>query len=441
MQPNWKNRTLFKGDNIDILRGMNSGTVHLIATDPPFNKGRDFHATPDSLAAGASFQDRWSWDKDVHEEWTDKIQNDWPKVWNAIQGARQSYSGSMGAFLCFMATRLIEMRRILREDGSIYLHCDPTASHYFKELMDSIFGWKNFRNEIVWHYKNASRGKRQLAKSHDIILWYSMSGDYTFNRDAILVPFESGMTEWRYARGGQKGKEAPKGKTPDDVIELPALNTMSKERTGYPTQKPLELYRRIIKASSNEGDIVLDPFCGCATTCVAAEGLGRHWAGVDFWTRAETVLLKRMEQEGLYSERKRKGEQISFVYGDFHLVQEAPKRTDGGSDDAAPHFELEMQTQTKPLMSRAKMMAFLIEKEGMVCQGCDREFDDPRYLELDHKTPRSDGGSNDVENRVLLCGPCNRPKSNTLTLSGLRWENKKQGFMVREQDDKRPRLL
>ena len=148
--PNWGNRTLFHGDNINFLRAMNSESVHLIATDPPFNKGKDFHATPDSLARGASFQDRWSWDRDVHQEWVDQITDDFPKVMNVIEGSRNSYGDDMGAFLCFMAVRLLEMHRILRTDGSIYLHCDPTASHYLKELMDSIFGHKNFLNEIVW---------------------------------------------------------------------------------------------------------------------------------------------------------------------------------------------------------------------------------------------------------------------------------------------------
>ncbi|MCY3767326.1 MAG: DNA methyltransferase [Gemmatimonadetes bacterium] len=138
---------------------MNSESVDLIATDPPFNKGKDFHATPDSLAAGAKFQDRWSWETDVHEEWVDQIKDDYPHVMNVIQGSRSSYGDDMGAFLCFMAVRLISMRRLLKPTGSIYLHCDPTASHYLKELMDAVFGKKNFRNEIVWCYTDPA-GRR-----------------------------------------------------------------------------------------------------------------------------------------------------------------------------------------------------------------------------------------------------------------------------------------
>ena len=117
---NWQNRTLFHGDNLPFLRGMNSNSVHLIATDPPFNKNRDFHATPDSLADGASFQDRWSWERDVHEEWVDQIKDDFPHVMEVINGSRASYGDDMGAFLCFMGVRLLEMKRVLREGGSIY---------------------------------------------------------------------------------------------------------------------------------------------------------------------------------------------------------------------------------------------------------------------------------------------------------------------------------
>ena len=155
---------------------MNSETVDLIATDPPFNKGRDFHATPDSLAKGASFQDRWSWDDDVDGEWVDKLQDDFPNVMNVINGSRNSYGDDMGAFLCFMAVRILEMHRVLKPTGSMYLHCDPTASHYLKELMDSIFGHKNFRNEIIWKRSMGPKGSNHIPKKfgamHDNILFY-----------------------------------------------------------------------------------------------------------------------------------------------------------------------------------------------------------------------------------------------------------------------------
>ena len=181
-EPNWHNRTLFHGDNLPFLRAMNSETVDLIATDPPFNKGRDFHATPDSLAAGAKFQDRWSWEQDVHQEWVDQITDDYPKLMEAIESARYAHSDGMGAFMCFMAVRLLEMHRLLHPAGSIYLHCDPTASHYLKAVMDAIFGYKRFINEIIWCYKSGGASpKRHFSKKHDIILWYTKSKQYSYN--------------------------------------------------------------------------------------------------------------------------------------------------------------------------------------------------------------------------------------------------------------------
>ncbi len=175
-EPNWKNRTLFHGDNLRFLRAMNSESVDLIATDPPFNKNRDFHATPDSLAKGAKFQDRWSWEKDVHEEWVDEIKDDYPRLMEAIESARYAHSDGMGAYMCFMAVRLLAMRRVLKPTGSIYLHCDPTASHYLKAVMDAVFGWKNFQNEIVWCYGSGGASKRHYSRKHDAILFYAAGG-------------------------------------------------------------------------------------------------------------------------------------------------------------------------------------------------------------------------------------------------------------------------
>ncbi len=183
--PNWKNRTLFQRDNLHVMRGMNSETVDLIATDPPFKKGRDFHATPGSLAEGAKFQDRWGWKKDVHESWVDQLKDDHPALHEAIESARYAHSDSMGAYLCFMAVRLVEMHRILKPTGSIYLHCDPTAAHYLKMLMDVIFGHRNFGNQIIWCYKTGGTpGNKggKFASKHDVILFYvKCKGKHLFN--------------------------------------------------------------------------------------------------------------------------------------------------------------------------------------------------------------------------------------------------------------------
>ena len=338
--PNWSNRTLFHGDNLGFLRAMNSESVDLIATDPPFNKGRDFHATPDSLAAGAKFQDRWSWERDVHEEWSDQIRDDYPRLMEAIESARYAHSDGMGAFMCFMAVRLLEMRRVLKPTGSIYLHCDPTASHYLKAVMDAVFGWRNFRNEIVWKRK-AGRGETQNAAirfgvTSDALLFYAKSPATTLNRqyrasnpayiaskftrvddhgrryrlDNLTSPsprpnliyeykgYQPPKNGWAVSRSrmeemdregriyfpSDKSKRLQRirfldelpGETVDTLWDdIAPINSRAQERVGYPTQKPLDLYERMLKTSSNEGDVVCDPFAGCATTLVAAERLGR----------------------------------------------------------------------------------------------------------------------------------------------------------------------
>lgn len=431
---NVENRTLYHGDNLPFLRSLNSESVHLIATDPPFNKNKDFHATPDSLAAGASFQDRWSWERDVHPEWVDQITDDYPKLMEAIESAKYAHSDGMGAFMCFMAVRLLEMRRILKKDGSIYLHCDPTASHYLKAIMDAVFGYKNFRNEIVWCYRQGGRSLKEFAHKHDGILWFSKSKAWVFNPKYIRVPYEGTGGYQTSGKGvtrkdtGKTYKPHPDGKIPEDWWDIPALPPMSKERFGYPTQKPLALYERIIKASSNEEDVILDPFCGCATTLVAAERLNRQWIGADIWDKTHEVVIERLQNQGNIKDNL--FERKSIIY-----TKELPERTDDG-EKAAPNLRVKERVKEppNPYKSRKAMYDFLLTQHGSKCQGCDRKFNDSRYLELDHNTPRSDGGWNHISNRVLLCGPCNKLKSNIYTLAGLRRQNKKNGFMADQNE-------
>ena len=297
---------------------MNSDSVDLIATDPPFNKSRDFHATPDSLAAGASFQDRWSWERDVHEDWVDQITDDYPRLMEAIESARYAHSDGMGAFMCFMAVRLLEIRRVLKPTGSLYLHCDPTASHYLKAGLDAIFGRKQFRNEIIWSYRRWPSKSRNFQTMHDVILFYTISKSNTFNV-IYEPPSESYLKRFK----GKTQVLDPDTKTRKIVVDKPTkglplrdvwdisiLAGSSKERIGYPTQKPLALLDRIIKASSNKGDIVLDPFAGCATTLIAAERIGRQWVGIDIWDNAKDVVLSRLEREGLIEPRSTDGRAI-----------------------------------------------------------------------------------------------------------------------------------
>ena len=207
---NFDNRTLFWGDNIDFMRAMNSETVDLIATDPPFNKGRDFHATPDSLAAGASFQDRWKWDEEAHPQFTDALRDD-PKnknIWAVIESARASWGDDMGAFLCFMGVRLMEMRRVLKPTGSIYLHCDPTASHYLKTLMDAVFGRGQFISEIIWNYGTPSGGRvagKKPVKTHENLLVYARAyGKHTYNIQ--YLPYSEKYISERFTHVDEDGR-------------------------------------------------------------------------------------------------------------------------------------------------------------------------------------------------------------------------------------------
>lgn len=371
---NWANKTIWTGDCLYIMRGMNSESVDLIYLDPPFNSNANYAAPIGSKAAGAEFKDTWTLDE-VDVEWINLIENKYPSLYRVLLAA---ITKSDKSYLVYMAARILEMKRLLKPTGSIYLHCDPTMSHYLKLVMDAIFGRKNFRNEVVWYYKNASRGKYQWAKSHDILFWYVISGKGVFRRDDILIPYESGMTTWRYKK---QGKEPPRGKTPDDVITLAALNTMDKERTGYPTQKPLALLGRVIKASSNEGDVVLDPFCGCATTCVAADYLQRNWVGIDISNKASELVVSRIKD-------------AQGIFRDITHRTDIPKRTDLGN---LPAYN-----------SPANRRILYGEQDGY-CAGCGTHFES-RNLEVDHIISRKKGGTDHLENLQLLCGSCNRIK-------------------------------
>ena len=215
--------------------------------------------------------------------------------------------------------------------------------------------------------------------------------------------------------------------------EFSPVGRIASERTGYPTQKPLALYERIINASSNEGDVVLDPFAGCATTCVAAEKLKRQWVGIDIWEKAHEHVIKRLRNEGMLAIPDSDKEDLWRMFGEIKCTKEIPERTDD-VDTAAPFLKTKARVDEPkgPKMTRKKMLETLLEQHGYKCQGYDRSFDDARYLGLDHNTPRADGGINHISNRILLCGPCNRAKSHTLTLSGLRRLNKRNGWMAGE---------
>lgn len=488
--PNFKNRTLYHGDNLSFLRGMNSESVHLIATDPPFNKNRDFHATPDSLASGAKFEDRWRWEEETHDPWFDEIYQMHSEVWHAIMAAKQTYGSDMGAFLCFLGVRLLEMHRVLREDGSIYLHCDPTASHYIKGLLDAIFGAKNFINEIVWKRTTAHGDAKRLSRIHDIIFFYSKSKNFVWNK--IYQPYEKSYIKKTFRHQDKNGRkyaaddltgaalsgggytyewnghtrvwlcpietmkrmghenrlhysgtglvyrkrylDEAKGKAPSDIW-MDISPARKHERTGYPTQKPLALYERIIKASSSPDDIVLDPFCGCATTPIAAERLGRQWVGMDIWDSAYQVVLDRLADEGLASATgQAKDGQHILAFDKIHYQTDIPIRTDHDAS-SIPVFETPTRRAKKNYPKPRTQHDKLLTDLGAFCQGCGNNYGfDPRVLEVDHIRPKSDGGTDAYDNLTLLCPPCNRVKHDALTLSGLQIANRKNGYLKPENE-------
>ena len=434
--PNFENRTLFHGDNLEFLRGLNSESVDLIATDPPFNKSKDFHATPDSLAAGASFPDRWRWEHDVQQEWVDSLEDDRPEVWRFINGIKENGQRDMAAFMCWLGVRLLECQRILKPTGSLYLHIDFTAQAYAKVLLDGIFGRRNFRNEIVWAYTGPSNTKRWFPRKHDSILWYSKGKNWVFNREAIRVPYSQDYVDRfkkQYNEGADKSsifsaghnternqELAKLGKTPEDWWpEFSPVGRSKTENTGYPTQKPLALYERIIRASSNPGDFVLDPHCGCATTPVAAERLGRQWIGMDLWTGAHQMVLDRLNAE----------KQI-WRPEDVRLITRPPTRTDDGVTASAFLAQIEGRPAQRPRFSKDEMKSILIRQWSAVCWGCGFEppNGDDRHFDLDHIAPKSEGGSNELHNRAILCRPCNGRKGNRMTLTALRQQNRRDGY-------------
>lgn len=486
-KPNWENRTLFHGDNLDFMLQMNSESVDLIATDPPFNKGKDFRTTPDSTKKGGSFHDRWEWDRDVHQEWVDQIKNDNPKLARAIETARFVHSDAMGAFTCYMAVRFMSMRRILKPKGIISIHCDHTASHYLKLILDSIFGKRNFINEVTWRRTNMPKtAKVRLPNNTDSLLIYSKASDGWYwcpqyhpmtpkekakyktlcprtgklmKLTGLLAPANADRPNLRYKLMGvlrtwmwekekmmeevKQGRviqtnpgtlpqrvnylKDAKGKMYDNNwIDITALRGQSKEHQNYPTQKPLALYERLIELTTKKTTgVVFDPFAGCATTCVAAERLGRQWIGIDIWDDVADIVRKRMEEE-----------KIQILEEEIIFTKVKPERTDDGKT-AEPYMRVRRPPPEEPpgpKLSRAEMKQKKIDEAGgNICDGCDREFPHHSYLELDHNTPRSSGGINHESNRILLCPPCNKRKSNLYTLKWLRKENHRIGWMANQE--------
>ena len=465
--PNWTNQTIWTGDNLEIMRGMNSESIDLIYLDPPFNSKANYAAPIGSKAAGAAFNDTWTL-SDVDAEWINLMEAKHPALHRVLLAAM---TNSDKSYLAYMAIRILEMRRLLKQTGSIYLHCDPTMSHYLKLLMDAIFGHKAFRTDITWKrgsaHSDTKQGRRQHGRIHDVLLYYTAGRTWAWNpqftpyteeylqeeyrhvtdqgrrfKQADLTAAKPGGDteyEWRIKRPvGQAEWEADttseyenprneweyKAVLPyrgrywayskenmrrfwnegrlwhrktgmprlmlyaDEMLGIPLQDVwidispaLGKQRTGYPTQKPLSLLHRIIETSSNPGDMVLDPFAGCATACIAAEQLDREWIGIDISPKAAELVERRMRDElGL------------FYQGACRT--DIPKRMDLGK---------------LPRYNSSKNRTLLYGQQQGHCAGCGTHFE-ARHLEVDHIISRAKGGTDHIENLQLLCGSCNRIK-------------------------------
>lgn len=464
---NWVNRTIWTGDNLRVLRGMNSKSVDLIYLDPPFNSNRTYEAPIGSEAAGASFKDAWTLDDvDLHEHGELADRN--PSTYAVIEAAGQVHGKSMQSYLIFMAVRLLEMKRVLKLSGSIYLHCDDAAGHYLKVLMDSIFGARQFQNSITWRRATAHNDPGRYGRISDYLLFYTLSQKWTWN--VLRERLDERSLESAYPQIDEKGKryrstdltgplhgsnggpsaetwkgydvasrsrvwsppktgtyadyiqekiipgyksiagvherldaldkaglivhpkrgfwpglkryaDADMGKPLQDIFYSPTglTNYSGSERLGYPTQKPLSLLDRVIKTSSNPGDMVVDPFCGCATTLVAADRLDRKWAGIDLSPLAIKLVNERITKE-------------RGVWGGANSLDEPPLRTD---------------VLKLPNYRTHKHQLYGIQ-EGL-CNGCQTHFPF-KVLAIDHKLPRSRGGTDHMENLQLLCSYCNSSK-------------------------------
>ena len=353
---------LYYGDNLDILRhNIDDETVDLVYLDPPFNSNRNYNVLfkdesgDDAAAQITAFEDTWHWDYHTEAIYNELVtSNEVPAQVSSMIAALRDFIGAnqMMAYLTNMTIRLLELHRVLKPTGSLYLHCDPTASHYLKICLDAIFGGENYRNEIVWKRTSGHSDSSVCGNSHDILLFYTKSDKFIWNRQYQEYSTEyikshyrkidsegrkyrtdnltatglsgggykyewNGVTKiWRLPQARMKelheqGRihytrtggaefiryldEMPGVPLQDVWVDIPPINSRAAERLGYPTQKPQALLERIISASSNPGDVVLDPFCGCGTAVAAAQALGRQWIGIDITHLAISLIKYRLE--------------------------------------------------------------------------------------------------------------------------------------------------
>lgn len=310
---------LFRGDNLEVLRRrVADESIDLVYLDPPFFSQRTYEAVVRNKTDRGrarpklfAFDDSFRWDAGAEAAHSEVVERAGP-LGVLLDGlARFLGPSDRLAYLSMMALRLVEIRRVLKPSGSLYLHCDPTASHYLKLLLDAAFGERSFKNEVIWRYRRWPAKSRAFQRMHDVLLYYvkDPSSEHVFN---TLYGYESLAESTRKTFGTKKqladfssGHRKPgvvdaesRGPPLSDVWEVSVIAPIGKERLGYPTQKPEALLERVIRASSAPGDVVLDPFCGSGSALAVAERLGRRWIGID---RSEVALSLARRRLGVQS--------------------------------------------------------------------------------------------------------------------------------------------
>ena len=539
--------TIFISDNLPFLKSLDTESVDLVCIDPPFAKNETFTGNlrpplsdgekrieselltewgvfdeesaynlgieyPDQDGRTAKFRDIFRFDRDVYEDWMESIGERSPGLAMLIEATRYSHSDSTAAYIAFMAERMLQIRRILKPSGSVYMHCDDTANAYLRQMMDAVFGDENYLNEITWRRTYAHNDPKRFGRITDRILFYAKSDNYTWNvqyagysesyiRDFFryedargkfrLVtltgpgvagsesgnrwrgysPADSGR-HWSVPRrivdrlAGEEGQRLsinerldlldehgyiywpPQGSVPqfkqyldgmpgvqlqDHWEDINPIGARARERAGYPTQKPQALARRIIEASSNPGDLVLDCFAGCAYVPVAAQLTGRRWIACDMSPRAWTVVRRQFhkhpqlgiitegelaaDSNGLEAEPQLEtANRVIRVRGPHDLP---PPVADAERDDMPvratplprPKF------RARPFETDRQIWDAFVEQYGTTCWYCGAEkMNDRRELQLDHVEPNAhDGTNDDCWNRALACVACNSDKRHTLT--------------------------
>ena len=538
--------TIFISDNLPFLKSLDTESVDLVCIDPPFAKNETFTGNlrpplneeerrierelmeewgvfdeesaynlgieyPDQDGRTAKFRDIFRFDRDVYEDWMDSIGERSPGLAALIEATRYSHSDSIAAYIAFMAERMLQIHRILKPTGSVYLHCDHTANAYLRQMMDIVFGHENYLNLITWRRTYAHNDPKRFGRITDSILFYAKTDNYTWNvqyagysesyiRDFFRYEDERGKfrlvtltgpgvtgsesdnrwrgyspadsdRSWSVPRriveriAGEEGQSLsinkrldlldehgyiywpPQGSVPqfkqylDEMRGVPLqdhwedinpLGARARERTGYPTQKPQALARRIIEASSNPGDLVLDCFAGCAYVPVAAQLTGRRWIACDMSPRAWTVVRRQFhkhpqlgiitegeiaaDSNGLEAEPQLEtANRVIRVRGPHDLP---PPVADAERDAASAPAPLPRpKYRVRPFETDRQIWDAFVEQYGTTCWYCGAEkVNDRRELQLDHVEPNAhDGTNDDCWNRALACVACNSDKRHTLT--------------------------